>query len=473
MSRFNSQTVGTKTHNLAGGEAFQESPKLEIASTLLTSFVEDKYYRSADQTMVRLRTLIDTLPDKKFAAQAAIYARTKYGMRSISHVVAREMARVQGQHWTRPFFDKVIYRPDDMTEILSLYWSTNDGNKAIPNALKEGFASAFSRFDAYQLAKYRGEGKDVSLVDVVNLVRPKPTDKNRTALKQLMDGSLRSAETWETKLTQAGQQAETDDQKEELKGKAWADLLKEKKLGYFALLRNLRNISQQSPEVLDLALEQLVDEQAIRKSLVLPFRYLTAMDEISDRRIVKALNKAIEISLVNVPKFGGKTLVALDGSGSMGGKPLQIGSLFAAILYKANDALFMTFGTSARFVTINPDDSVATIAECMQAAADNGGTNFHDIFDRATQKFDRIFILSDMQGWMGYDSPTREFANYKRRTGADPKVFSFDLAGYGTLQFPERNVLCLAGFSDKTMDMLQKLDEDPNSLVKEIEAVVL
>ena len=63
------------------------------------------------------------------------------------------------------------------------------------------------------------------------------------------------------------------------------------------------------------------------------------------------------------------------------------------------------------------------------------------------------------------------FAAYKQRTRADPRVFSFDLAGYGTLQFPERNVFCLAGFSDKALQTMRFLEEDKSALLSEIEAI--
>ncbi len=78
-----------------------------------------------------------------------------------------------------------------------------------------------------------------------------------------------------------------------------------------------------------------------------------------------------------------------------------------------------------------------------------------------------------MQGWIGHDAPTATFAAYKQRTGADSRVFSFDLAGYGTLQFPERNVFCLAGFSDKALQTMRFLEEDKGALLREIEAIEL
>jgi hypothetical protein len=52
-------------------------------------------------------------------------------------------------------------------------------------------------------------------------------------------------------------------------------------------------------------------------------------------------------------------------------------------------------------------------------------------------------------------------------------VFSFDLAGYGTLQFPERNVFCLAGFPEKALQTMRFLKEDKSALLREIEAVEL
>ena len=100
-------------------------------------------------------------------------------------------------------------------------------------------------------------------------------------------------------------------------------------------------------------------------------------------------------------------------------------------------------------------------------------TNFHAIFQQAKGAYDRIILLSDMQGWVGHDAPTQAFADYKTRTRSDPKVFSFDLNGHGTLMFPQRNIYCLAGFSDKTLETLQMLDGDPQALIRKIEAVDL
>jgi 60 kDa SS-A/Ro ribonucleoprotein len=472
MSKFNQKSTGTKTVNLAGGEAFQQSPELELVSILLTSFANDQFYRSENETYSTLSNLIERC-DKKFVAQAAIYARTEFGMRSITHVTASMLApHISGTQWAKDFYNAVVYRPDDMLEILSLLGK----NSKVPNAMKKGFAKAFNRFDAYQLAKYKGEGKVCKLIDIVNLVHPIPIEKNAKALSDLVKGVLKSTETWEAKLSKAGQTAKSDEEKVELKKEAWIDLIKTKKIAYFALLRNLRNIIEQAPEVINDVIAILTDEKMIKKSLVLPFRFTTAYEEIEKlpqgkivREVLIALNTAIDISVNNVPKFEGETLVVLDTSSSMQGKPSQIGSLFAAVLVKASNCDILTFDYDARYMNFNPLDSTITISTRFRFAG--GSTNFHSIFQTANRKYDRVIILSDQQGWVGGYSPSKVYLEYKRNYNADPFIYSFDLQGYGTMQFPERNVFCLAGFSDKIFDIMKLLEQDRQALINEIKKV--
>ena len=184
------------------------------------------------------------------------------------------------------------------------------------------------------------------------------------------------------------------------------------------------------------------------------------------------LSKAVDLSLRNVPRFSGRTLIAMDCSGSMIGRPMKIGSLFAAVLYKANDADLMLFSGDAQFVTFDKNDATLTIASRIEDKAEWSGTNFHAIFQRAkTNAYDRVVILSDMQAWMGYHSPKDAFEAYAQRVKMRPRIYSFDLAGYGSMQFPERNVYALAGWSDKSLDTLKFLEQDKRALIREIDRI--
>lgn len=494
-------TAGTRT-NLAGGEAYVQGAERELVHILLTSFLKNGAYRSGDDTLTRLQEVFRQV-DPKLAAKAAIYARNEFGMRSISHALAGEIAHtVKGEQWTKDFFEKIVRRPDDMMEILAYIHGTY--KKYEPNSLKKGFGAALAGMDEYQLGKYRGEGKAMSLVDVVNLVHPPHTD----AISKLVNGTLESPETWEVLLTMAGQAGKTPEEKAALKAAAWTKLITERKLGYFALLRNLRNIAQQAPDALDAALEMLVDPELIRKSLVLPFRFLTAYKQfegigtkggygyqwygrqavIADvpenlkRKIIVALSQAIDISLANVPQMDGDTLVAVDTSGSMhtqGGSetPIEIASLFAAALVRANNADLMLFEGDAQYVTFNPTDSTMTIARNIYDKARGMETNFSAPFARANRKYDRIIILSDMQGWVEdryyrTSSPVPALRAYEEKYGVQPNIYSFDLTGYGSMMLPHDRVFELAGFSDKVFDLMQVIEQGEDSLIKIIDESV-
>lgn len=487
MARFNLKAFSaSKTVNLAGGDAYRQTDEMALASILLTSFVQDQFYRSAQETISELDALMLRV-DPEFAAKAAIFARNEYGMRSITHVLAAQLAeRASGKPWTKSFYDRIVKRPDDMLEIAGLVKTC--GAKNLPNGMKKGFAAAFDRFDAYQLAKYRGEGKQLKLVDLVNLVHPTPNDRNREALRALVAGELKNTETWEAKLTAAGQKSANEVQKAEFKAEAWAEMLESGKMGYLAMLRNLRNIAEQAPSLVPIVAKKLDNRDQIRKALVMPFQFMVAMDAVKSaglkepRPLIEALTDALEMSLDNVPRFEGKTLVVIDDSGSMttpargsgfGSRScIELGAVFAAAIFKSNDADLMRFSDNASFIKANPRDSLMTIADGIVKNAQSSGTNFHAIFEAAGNiHYDRIVILSDMQGWMGVGTPNGVFEKYKTRAKANPFVYSFDLAGHGSTQLPAQKVFCLAGFADKVFESMKMLESDRNALVSQIKAV--
>lgn len=93
-------------------------------------------------------------------------------MRSISHALAAYLAApLSGKPYAKSFYEKVVHRPDDITEILSAYMA--ECGKTIPNAMRKGLKKAIEKYDDYQLAKYRGENKSLKMVDVANLIHPK------------------------------------------------------------------------------------------------------------------------------------------------------------------------------------------------------------------------------------------------------------------------------------------------------------
>ena len=469
MAKFNERKEND-VRNLAGGKAYKESNEMQLASLLLTSFGDDKFYQKENETYNRLEQLIEVC-DKEFVAKAIIYARKEFGMRTITHIAASMLAKhIGGATWGKNFYDKVVHRVDDMLEIIACHISRK---QKITNAMKKGFASALERFDEYQLAKYKGEGKTVKLVDVVNLVHPVQSEKNNGAIEKLINGELKSFDTWESELSAVGSDVEA-------KRAVWRRLLAENKLGYFALMRNLRNIIQlEDKELKEMAFNSMLDEKSIKRSMLLPFRFSTAYDEMAkiDSDAMRVVSRACEIACNNVPKLDGKTLIALDVSGSMSSaRVADIASLFTAVLLKSNNCDLITFSDGAQYRRVNTDDSVMTIKNSIKYAC--GGTNFEAIFLTANKAYDRVILLSDMQAWIQNGcyckSPKAAYEWYKREYNApNCKFYSIDLAGYGTMQLPQPDVYCLAGFSEKIFDLMKHFECDKNALVSAINNVNL
>lgn len=501
MSKFNTPKTQpkTKTTNRAGGDAYKQSNKLALVSMMLTSFLKDQYYRTKEDSLSDLITLVKN-NDPKFAAKTAIFARDKFGVRSVSHVVVGEVVNaVKGESWVKHFIERVIVRPDDALEIMSYHLSRY--GKPIPNSLKKGIAARLSTFNAHLLSKYKKSQSELKMVDLVNLVHPKSTP----ALKSLVDGTLGASETWETKLTQVGQAAETEDELSTMKQEAWEDMILNNKLPYFALLRNLRNILQSTDneDVISKAVEMLTNEEAVKKSRVFPFRFYTAYDEIQKisgknaRAVLKGISKALDISCSNIPVLPGKTVIFIDESGSMGccggslnsmqgsWSAIKIAAVFGIAIAKAQDADIVMFSGDAHSFNYDPDSSTLSLVDKMVKGAQMGSTNFIAPFNfirKSKVKYDRIIILSDMQGWdhrsyynSGDSDRTVQEARaaYAKAVGVTPFLYSWDLQGYGDMQFPESTVACVAGFSEKMLNMFEIIESDKNALVKEIDAIEL
>ena len=61
------------TVNFENGRAFTQTAKLELVSVLVTTFLEDEFYRTEKQTTEKIRELIAKVGDPRFVAKAALY----------------------------------------------------------------------------------------------------------------------------------------------------------------------------------------------------------------------------------------------------------------------------------------------------------------------------------------------------------------------------------------------------------------
>ena len=58
--------------------------------------------------------------------------------------------------------------------------------RKIPNSMKKGFKKALERLDAYQIDKYKMNNRSISMIDLVNIFKPKGNKKNAKAFEYLV-----------------------------------------------------------------------------------------------------------------------------------------------------------------------------------------------------------------------------------------------------------------------------------------------
>ena len=126
-------------------------------------------------------------------------------------------------------------------------------------------------------------------------------------------------------------------------------MLKERKLGYMAALKNIRNIlnAGADAETIEMLCSLFENEKACLNSKCLPFRFTDAYREIKDlnfdrfliKKLISSVETGFKISARNTGLVEGDERIAilLDESGSMSGKPFEVGkTLMAAMLTGLN-----------------------------------------------------------------------------------------------------------------------------------------
>ncbi len=406
MAKFNEKKTVKQPEsvNFMGEKAFLLQPKEELVSTVMTTFLQNSYYEREDEIVKRITDLVDKV-DPLFVAKLAIYARNEGNLRSVTHLVSALLAKyVSGTDWGKRFYNRIVVRPDDMSEIVSAYANLNgmglNNLKKIPNSIKKGFKEALERLDAYQIDKYKMQNREVSLIDLVRLFHPKGNQKNAEAYKRLVNGEslvdLYESKVLEKEMTKAGQTTKdaTQEEKDEAKREAITAVLDNVKgMPVMNLLRNLRNILLYAPDKVNDACEQLTIEKKILNSRLLPFRFATAYAEIEKmqygdtkskttsslvfeseetkqqvsesrfnelkKNLLDAIEGAIEISCQNIPELDGNCAILCDHSGSCRGDgggsskvsafssttTAMIGNLFGTMMaYRQHDVYIGLFG---------------------------------------------------------------------------------------------------------------------------------
>ncbi len=368
------------------------SPEASLARSVMSCMLwEDEFYEDGESIAARIERLAVQV-DAESLAELAITAREDYRLRHVPLWLLVQLAR-KGGRIVSETIEKTVRRADEPGELIALYWK--DGKKPLPKQMKLGLAAALRKFDAYQLAKYQRAGS-VRLRDVLFLTHAKPADEAQAALwKQLADDELPPPDTWEVELSAGKDKKET-----------FTRLMQENRLGYLALLRNLRNMTTSG---VDSALIEAAILARKGAKEVLPFRYVAAARACPSQE--PALDRALAACLADaetqsVRLFSRKrTIVLVDVSGSMDTrlsrksdlKRLDAAATLAAIL----PAQKTIYSFSNQIVEIPPRSGMACI-EAIVKSQPHGGTELAKAVAFVNGlPHERLIVITDEQATDG------------------------------------------------------------------------
>lgn len=531
MAKFNKAGVApvqaATTQNIVtneGAPSFKFDHKMELYQTVVTTmFGESKFYEGKDQRADRIARLVRKCVEKgeaQFVANLAVYTREQMYLRSIPvflvTTLAKAVREVEGVDFNvRNVTGRVIQRADEIREMFAaaeVVFGDPANNKAFkkvaPRALFKGIADAFNKFDAYQFKKYSGGKGSIKFTDVMRVVHPSPKDDAQNEIfKMMMEDTLPAIDTWETKISGEGSNKET-----------WQAVADNKKTGYMAKLRNLRNFTQHGCDLTNV-LEHLTNEKAVAYSKQLPFRFYTAYRELGgqtlNRRnswygnhsttpdvvgspeLLSALEDAFDLSVRNLPDLGDDVLIVVDQSGSMCG-PISskstvtcaeiAGVLGAAVWYNqvrlGKKAMVAGFASRGHVYAWSKRTSALSAAKEMMNTDLGGATLIQTAWESArlaNLNPSTIIVLSDMQmtgggrgGFMGYGGYDALMVPEKYGLADENTLkISINLQGYDNSPLAVNNGwFQLAGWSERVFDLMEAM-RSPGDAVKLINGIDL
>ncbi|WP_332862915.1 RNA-binding protein [Janthinobacterium svalbardensis] len=494
--------------NAEGGPAYALTPRHQLAQYAATGCLNTTFYASAEAQLAMVLELCKAV-EPAFIAQTAVYCRERGYMKDMPALLVAVLA-AQGAVEFAPAFQRVINNGKMLRNFVQIMRSGVIGRKSLGSRPKK-LVQAWLNGASEQALLAAAVGNAPSLADVVKMVHPKPKDAWRAAFFAWLIGKAYIASDLPPILT-AFEAYKLDPAQTipdvpfqmltalPLSAQDWAQIARQG--GWQMVRMNLNTFGRHGVYAIagmpELIAAKLRDPEAIGRARVFPYQLMSAYMAAGENvpAIVRdALEQALEISLLNVPRIAGKVVVCPDVSGSMSSpvsgfrgsatssvRCIDVAGLVAAAMLRKNpDAMVLPFEHSVVQCALGADDSVMTNAARL-AAIGGGGTNCSAPLLRMNSKkelADLVIYVSDNESWIdakrsGATATMGQWNVFKQRN-PQAKLVCIDIAPHATTQAMEReDILNIGGFSDDVFRIIAAFAAgqlDPAHWVGEIAAI--
>jgi len=533
-------TAARVSVNRAGGVAFDPDAKAKLAQYAATGMFGGTYYVSAKEQVEECSQLAAQC-DPVFVAKCAIYARRRAGLKDVpAFLTASLAARMKGEP-TASFaflhaFRNTMTDPKMVRNFVQIIRSGTFGRKNLGSMPRRAISDWFGMQSPRRLLNgtVGGNKGDVSLRDVIRLVRPRSHTVDRAALYGYLVGSQKynplalppDVREYEDFKSDRGVVPDVDFRLLDglnLQPHEWRQVAM--RAPYKMTLKNLNTFKRHGvlddPEMTGVIAQRLSDRDLIEASHVFPYELLAAYRNATDIpvAITAALNVAADRATDNIPAFEGMNIaVCPDVSGSMHamvtgsrGVPSQmryvdVAALVAAsfmrrstgcIVLPFDNRVFRATGDAPPgFRMLTRDTPILVVADALSRIG-GGGTDcslplrFMNDQARGTLSpvpYDLVVFVSDNESWMTTPIEWRnaaerrnaattamrmEWQNFKRHSPM-AKLVCIDIAPSTTQQVETApDVLNVGGFSDAVWPIVNSFLIRGTSFVDEIESFEL
>lgn len=470
--------------NREGYAAYSAPDEEQYLQVLLTNTLGNTFYASQNELLQESVALHESMvkSDPEFVSKAAVYARQEGFMRTQPVLALATLASFQGSSEEKAtrrklaveIFDQVVRTPNDFYDFYTLCKAQgNSLNSRRFQRMMEKWLS--TKMSEYWAIKYGGARKgQMSLRHVVRHAHPQHTPLFQY-IRQGAEGTdlselpqIRAFETLKRASTGAEKVAAITEGRlphevaSTFAGKdpdVWSAIAPQ--MPVFALLRNLATLERHG--VLDnhrkMVEEKFSNSEIIKRSGIFPFQFLKAFDMVSSAWVKDAIRDAVDLSLANVPSMGGKVVLSIDRSGSMGGNLMRTAALIGVTLTRnAPEGRMFTFDTRLEEFAVSRRDSILTQAGTIRA---RGGTDTSLTLRHMMQqniRADTLIMVTDEQQNAGQHF-AQALAEYRRRLNKNLKCFIIDVASYRSRMTPwsDPNTFYVYGWSPKVLNTMSMM----------------
>lgn len=516
--------------NYEGRQTFTRSLRERVLQALTIGRIGDSFYarkreldQEAQEVLVEARK-----SDVEFLARAIVYGREK-GLLKDSPIFGLAVLSGGGAN-AKPLFEtifrRVIKTPDDLRKFVSLCMSrTVPGVKTLGGFRRAVVKGWMETISEYHTLKYgSAASKGFTLRDIASLTHPLTKDaataerlewilrgKKALGANRELNPLIRAAEALklvddeavQISLVRKGLPAEfVIPAVAKMTQGLWSELFQNAPI--LNLLRNLATFTRhevfKDENKVDRAVERLTDAETIKHSKILPFRFFDAWKnyvevEGYDTRVADALRIALNLSFINMPTLGNRTVVlGSDVSGSMMHKVspkgqtrfVDIAGIFTGALLRQIEGraiplpfqqdVILGHGLSSR-------DDVLVTAEKISRLGGGGtalGSPIQYLLDRKIRA--DVFVgITDNEDWAyGHGFETRGsfltlWREYRVKVNPEAQAFVVQIAGYKHAVAPleEPGVHFIYGWSEDVVKYIPLTLEGGASQIQEVERIVL